>query len=421
MRKLSIFLSTFVLLALLLTACGGEETSTNIPNANVPPVTAEVTGTSEAGAETGTPATGDLTTTPGVPVTGENSTSRVSNLLDFTLWNQNGEQVGDVEDLVLDLDNVNISYAVVGTGGFLDLGDKEVLIPWDQLQVQTGGAQENAFVLLSDPEFLRNAPNVDLNTVMPGMGQPASNWDADIRNFWDTGTVPGASAADTPAANTPAVGVTASPEMTATTTTGGASSGGATTGSGQGVNGAMKLQGVVLASDVVGATVMISPQGQGNGQGQGQGTGNGQAAATTTPDGTAAATAMPEATATTTTGTGNSGSTGSDLDNMQATVSDLIVDPATGEIQYLVISGSFTEGERWIPVPIGFLRWDATTESFVVNISGNALQNAPSFQEDQFPDTSTSGWDTDFNDFWQNQGIGDSAGVGTVTAATATP
>src|SRR5215208_3392244 len=118
MRKLSIFLSTFVLLALLLTACGGEETSTSVPSTDVPPITAEVTST-EAVMET--PAGTDTTTTPGVPVTGANNTSRVTNLLDFTVWNQNGDQVGDVEDLVLDLDNVNISYAVVGTGGFMDL------------------------------------------------------------------------------------------------------------------------------------------------------------------------------------------------------------------------------------------------------------------------------------------------------------
>ncbi len=67
MRKFSIFLSTFVLLALLLTACGGEATNTSIPSTNVPPITAEVTSTSEGTTATETLGTGDLTTTPGVP------------------------------------------------------------------------------------------------------------------------------------------------------------------------------------------------------------------------------------------------------------------------------------------------------------------------------------------------------------------
>jgi sporulation protein YlmC with PRC-barrel domain len=423
MRKLSKFLTTFVLLTLLLTACGGEETSTSIPSTEVPPITAEVTSTE---AVTETPAGTDMTTTPAVPVTGENNPSRVSNLLDFTVSDQNGDQIGDVEDLVLDLDNVNIAYVVLGTGGFLDLGDKEILIPWTQLQMPATGTDENALVFTGDTASLSNFPDVDLTSALPGTGQPSNDWDTDIRNFWENGAMPGAAVTDTPSANTPAVEATASPEMLATPTTE-ASVESSTAVPGQGANGFMKLQGVMLASDVIGAKVAVSPQGEGNGQGNG----SGQSAATATPSGSELATATPgdstlatntpsvEATATTTTGTGNSGSNGSDLNNMEATVSDVIVDPSTGEIQYLVISGSFTEGERWIPVPIGFLQWDPATESFVIKISGNALQNAPAFQADQFPDTSTSGWDTEFNDFWQNQGPGtDSGGV---VASTATP
>jgi hypothetical protein len=52
-------------------------------------------------------------------------------------------------------------------------------------------------------------------------------------------------------------------------------------------------------------------------------------------------------------------------------------------------------------------------------INANALQNAPAFQEDQFPDASSSDWDSEFSTFWQNNG-GASTGTG-VTASTATP
>src|SRR5215212_1806475 len=204
MRKTSILLSMLIVVAMILTACGGEETSTTVPSDNVPPVTAEVTGTSEGdlGTATESPTTGDLTGTPGVPVTGDVNPARVSNQLDFTVWNQNGEQIGEVDDMVLDLDNTQVMYVVVGTGGFLDLGERNLLIPWNSLQLQTGtgdttGGQQNAFILQSDMDVFSNAPDFDLANV-PQAGQPANDWDTDIRNYWESGATGGT--VNTPAA-----------------------------------------------------------------------------------------------------------------------------------------------------------------------------------------------------------------------------
>ena len=449
MRKLSVLLSMIVMLALLLTACGGEETTTSVPSTNVPPVTVESTATEDMSG-TQTPSGTEASGTAGVPVTGENNPSRVTNMMDFTVWNQNGEQVGEVDDFVLDLDNTRISYVVVGTGGFADLGEKTVLIPWNQLQLQTGagdttGGQQNAFILLADPEFLQNAPDTDINSVLPGMGQSAGDWDADIRNFWTTGQVPGGTGTDTgtQAANTPAAGeTTAAPEMTATSGTGGATgnetatssgtTGGTGTGTGTGTQGSGdKLQGVMLASEVIGSTITI-----GNGQGQGVGNGTGGASSTAMPDTTATTTtgtgtettgtATTDMTATPSTGgtgTGNSG-TGGTMTGTTATIEDMIVDTATGDIRYLVLNTPFEDGDRWIPVPLSLLRWDASTNGFLFVANANALQNAPFFSEDQFPDTSTTGWDTDFSTFWQNNGGSgstDGTSSGGVADTTATP
>jgi hypothetical protein len=101
----------------------------------------------------------------------------------------------------------------------------------------------------------------------------------------------------------------------------------------------------------------------------------------------------------------------------------LIIDQATGDLQYLVIQTA-DDNTRWIPIPIGFLRWDATNNGFVLMINANALQNAPAFAEDQFPTTSTTGWDTEFSTFWQNNGAtggtGGTSTSGTGTGATST-
>lgn len=449
MRKFSVLLSTIVVLALALTACGGEQTSTSIPSTNVPPVTIESTAT-EAPSATEAPAT---TSTSSVPVTGAENPSRISKMMTFKVFDQNGTQVGQVSDLVLDLDNSRVAYVAVNTTS----GSKTVLVPWDSLQLQSQagatGGQENAFVLLADPNFLQNAPNTDLTTTLPQMCQTAGNWDADIRNFWQSGAVPGTPAANGTATSstgmgtgagteTPAVGSTATAGSTTVTGTDTAtptmSSGTTGTGNetGNAVGQGSQLQGVILASQVIGSTINVGP---GIGNGRGNGTGNGNA------------TAMPNETATSTTGTGGTGTgtatpttslgtgtdtatpstsggtgsgTGTSLGNMQATVQDMIVDTATGDVKYVVISTA-DNTTNWIPVPLSMFRCDMANNALMTLASGTALQSAPFFTEDQFPDTSTTGWDQQWSDFWQNNGgmgVGTGTGTGTETAtATATP
>lgn len=391
MRKINIFLTTLVLAALLLTACGAEETSTTAPNTTaspeVPPVTADVTatddgtsGTQAAGTETVVPT--DTTTTPGIPVTGEDDPSRLSNQLDFTVWNQNGEQIGEVDDMVLDLDNTRVAYVVVGTGGFLDLGEKEVLVPWDSLELQTGvgdatGGEPNAFILQTDQEIFNNAPDVDLTAMMPEAGQPAADWDAEIRAYWESGVVP----------NTPAAGATADPNMTATTSPDtGQATATAGTGTGQGQGQAVELQGVVLVSDVLGTSLTLSP-----GQGEGQGAGQGQGQATATPGtGTDQATATADP---------NQGS-GQGVGNFNGTVDDVIVDIDTGDILYVVVNTTLDDGERWIPIPLNFFQWDAENSTILLNVNPAQLRDAPFFAEGEFPDTSVVGWNSEIDTFW---------------------
>jgi sporulation protein YlmC with PRC-barrel domain len=365
MRKISMLLSVLVLAAMILAACGGEETSTSIPTENVPPITAEVTGTSVVGTATEVPIEVTTTGTPGVPVTGEENPARLSNELDFTVWNQDGKQIGEVDDMVLDLDNPRISYIVVGTGGFLDLNGKEVLVPWDALQLQTGagdttGGQQNAFILQTDQDTFNNSPDVDLNSIMPATGQPAGDWDAQIRSYWQGGGT---------VANTPSASGTT----------------GQTPGQGQGLG--LPLQGVMLASEVLGSEIKVGNQGQGTGTGQG----TGQSVTTTTPG----------------------------LGNMEATIDDLIVDTKTSNILYLVLNTKIDDNERLIPIPLSLLQWDSNAEAFVVNANPAMLRDAPSFEEDQYPDTAVAGWDSEILTFWQNNGSGQGPGAG--AHATATP
>jgi hypothetical protein len=109
---------------------------------------------------------------------------------------------------------------------------------------------------------------------------------------------------------------------------------------------------------------------------------------------------------------------------MALTIDDVIIDTneagESGNILYLVVTSTFAEGERWIPIPVDMLQWDATDNGFLVVADATMLENAPSFQNDQYPDTSAAGWNAEFDTFWQNNGGSTGSGNGGAEA-TATP
>jgi sporulation protein YlmC with PRC-barrel domain len=79
-------------------------------------------------------------------------------LMGDPIRNPAGESLGELKELMIDLDTGRVSYAVVSFGGFLGLGDKLFAVPWTVLAVDT----ENRQILLDVPkEVLENAPGFD--------------------------------------------------------------------------------------------------------------------------------------------------------------------------------------------------------------------------------------------------------------------
>lgn len=72
--------------------------------------------------------------------------------------NTAGEQLGSIKELMIDLDEGLIAYAVLSFGGFLGMGDKLFAIPWEALTIDT---ENRAFILDVDKEVLENAPGFD--------------------------------------------------------------------------------------------------------------------------------------------------------------------------------------------------------------------------------------------------------------------
>jgi sporulation protein YlmC with PRC-barrel domain len=53
------------------------------------------------------------------------------------VYNNVGEKVGDINDLIVTPDKA-VSYAIVGVGGFLGVGEHEIAVPVGQLKQQEG-------------------------------------------------------------------------------------------------------------------------------------------------------------------------------------------------------------------------------------------------------------------------------------------
>ncbi len=68
--------------------------------------------------------------------------------------NRAGEDLGQVEDFMIDLKNGRIAYAVLSFGGFLGMGNRLFAIPWQALKLEL---YEHAFILDIDREVLENA------------------------------------------------------------------------------------------------------------------------------------------------------------------------------------------------------------------------------------------------------------------------
>lgn len=72
--------------------------------------------------------------------------------------NYQGDDLGKIKDIMIDVAAGRVAYAVLSSGGFLGIGDKYFAIPWSALTLD---ADHKRFVLNVDKERLKNAPGFD--------------------------------------------------------------------------------------------------------------------------------------------------------------------------------------------------------------------------------------------------------------------
>ncbi|MEO7199484.1 MAG: PRC-barrel domain-containing protein [Dokdonella sp.] len=72
--------------------------------------------------------------------------------------NPQGETLGDLKDIMLDISTGQIAYAVLSYGGVFGMGDKLFAVPWSALRID--GENKN-IVLNVSKDRLKDAPGFD--------------------------------------------------------------------------------------------------------------------------------------------------------------------------------------------------------------------------------------------------------------------
>lgn len=94
--------------------------------------------------------------------------------------NRQGEMLGEIQDIMIDVPSGRVAYAVLSFGGFLGMGDKLFAIPWKALTLD---AENEQFILDAPKERLESAPGFDKDH-WPSMAD--QRWGTEIHAFYGT-------------------------------------------------------------------------------------------------------------------------------------------------------------------------------------------------------------------------------------------
>jgi sporulation protein YlmC with PRC-barrel domain len=272
--------------------------------------------------------------------------------MDYTVQNSQGEDLGEIEDIMVDINNEQIRYAVLSFGGFLDIGEKLFAVPVTAFTVDS----TNEVVTFDvDQETLENAPGFDNNN-WPDFANP--EWDAPYRDFWQARTA--GTHADSHNSTTAETGETIAESDTTqdSTTTDQVAEGEAVTPEADLAQGdtpadqdKLMLGATMRASELIGRNIETT-----NGDEVGE-------------------------------------------------VQDLVVDLNSGRVLYAVLSfGGFANiGDDYYAIPLRVLNFDQVNNALVFDVDENMLQNAPSFSNNDWPDNVGPDVGEEAREYWDHE------------------
>ena len=412
MKKLTI-LSLLIMLALLVVACEPAETEPGLGTPGTPldtpvgPVETPV----EPLVPTATVLVPDETTvapvetavapdeTPVAVDDPDNSPRRASNLMGVQVRNYEEDTIGEVDEMILSLnEGEGIAYAIVGVGGFLGIGERNVAVPFEALELvrDTDDPDDYAFYIDANQEQLESLPDVDYNE----LDFTIPDWDVDFRTAWQDGVIIVTDEEETDAAATP---VNEGEEDTDgdadLPTENEAVASGDVFRNARAVR-VSELLGSTVYSDIVERTsadpAVPADPAQPADPGQ---------------SGTPADPAVPADPA--------QPADPSLVDDYPRNaerlghVEDLIVDYETGMVEYAIVEAdnALDLTDPWIPVPLqalnimveGFDTYVGVTTDYLVQVDREQLVAAPGFEVGVLPIVEDPDWDTGVREYWLTQ------------------
>lgn len=214
MRKKYTLISLIVGIAFVLAACAGADDDDNLgtpgaidgtPSGFETPggldgtavATDDTADTPEATLDTTPLATTDTATTPtieatttvtgtqGIPGTGagdnviEDFGLVCQNVVGLNVYSNDGEEVGEVEDVVVNTRSGRVMYAVI------DADEGRILVPWGAVKIAaastTAAGELNELQLSVNAQAFRGAPVIDDDNFLK---DATDNWDTDLRGYW---------------------------------------------------------------------------------------------------------------------------------------------------------------------------------------------------------------------------------------------
>jgi sporulation protein YlmC with PRC-barrel domain len=155
----------------------GTATTTTTPSTDTgttatttPSTDTGTTATTTPSTDTGTTAT---TTTPSTDTAMTGSEILATSFIGKTVYTSARENVGDINDLVMTKDG-DVKAAVIGVGGFLGMGEKDVMVPLDKITVSKDENGNDFLTISTTKAELESAPAFDRTAMMaPAPAAPA--------------------------------------------------------------------------------------------------------------------------------------------------------------------------------------------------------------------------------------------------------
>jgi hypothetical protein len=107
---------------------------------------------------------------------------RANDVVGVAVKNRLNEDLGKIEEIVLDKKTGHAAYVVLSFGGILGMGNKLFALPWHSISYDTN---KDCFILNETKERLEAAPGFDKNN-WPNMAD--RTWAESIQSYYGKGS-----------------------------------------------------------------------------------------------------------------------------------------------------------------------------------------------------------------------------------------